>query len=231
MKENMLSVQLCNLIEDNLETVYELRESMTLKKDNTPVTKADIFLEELIKDYLVLKYESLYFIGEESFESKETIFGDKEYVAVLDPIDGTENFTSGLVEWGVSFGLWKKGEFKEGFIYLPELGKKIISGEKNIEYTNSRIIGLSSSINEKFINSMIPNQQYRIMGCAVYNIYNVISGKYKEFVNPVGARIWDVLPGMNIALNQGCKVYINDEIFDSTVLPNPSKEYKIRIIR
>ena len=29
------------------------------------------------------------------------------WIAVLDPIDGTENFCSGLKEWGVSLSIWQ----------------------------------------------------------------------------------------------------------------------------
>lgn len=80
----------------------ERRFNITPKADNTLVTAADIFLENLIFNYIKTQIPNVKYIGEESFEFSQ--FYNEEYVVILDPIDGTENFCSGLKEWGISFG-------------------------------------------------------------------------------------------------------------------------------
>ncbi|UXJ69545.1 inositol monophosphatase family protein [Lysinibacillus fusiformis] len=219
---------LCTLIQEQLPKINELRYEVLYKEDNTPVTKADIFIEQLVISYLQKKVKDITFICEESYSNNDLMSNDG-FLAVLDPIDGTENFSSGLMEWGVSFGLWKDQEFLGGFIYMPELNLRIMSGD-TIEYQKSRIIGLSSSIRKELIDEIQVNQQYRIMGCAVYNIYNVITGSYARFINPVGAYVWDFLPGVMLALEHGCKVFINGKLYNGEIL-EPYKRYQFEIVR
>lgn len=72
--------------------------------------------------------------------------------------------------------------------------------------------------------------EYRIVGCAVYNLYNVIRGTYRRFVNPDGAYVWDILPGVMLALEHGCKVTINGRIYDEKFL-DPRNKYCVDIMR
>lgn len=72
--------------------------------------------------------------------------------------------------------------------------------------------------------------EYRIFGCAVYNIYNVIRGSFKRFINPKGAYVWDILPGTMLAFEQGCRVLVDDAPYNGTYL-DPSRKYRITIER
>ncbi len=219
--------EICNLILDNLSSINTNRYEITYKADGTPVTSADIFLEQLVKDFIQDRLQEVVFIGEESFEF--STINTEGYIAILDPIDGTENFCSGLMEWGVSFGLWKGTAHLGSLLFMPELGIKLLTGDQ-VKRVQSRITGLSSSMSSEVIEQMAGPGEYRIMGCAVYNLYNVIRGAYKKFINPKGANVWDILPGAMIALEHGCKVFIDGQVFDGKML-DPNKKYRIEILR
>ncbi|WFA07911.1 inositol monophosphatase family protein [Tissierella sp. Yu-01] len=223
---NKILNEICQIIVDNLPKIQENRYRIELKSDNTPVTKSDIYIEDLVHSYLKEFLPNICFIGEESFDF--TIPNNEDYIVILDPIDGTENFSSGLKEWGVSFGLWRSDRYLGSFILLPELELKLISGDFVKPY-QSRIIGLSSSVTKPVISKLNEPGEYRIMGCAVYNIYNVIHGSFYRFVNPEGAYVWDFLPGIMLALQNGCQVKVNGEIYNGEFL-DPRRKYCIDII-
>ncbi|MDZ4871200.1 MAG: 3'(2'),5'-bisphosphate nucleotidase CysQ [Chroococcidiopsis cubana SAG 39.79] len=56
-------------------------------------------------------------------EEGETIFPDAEWCWVIDPLDGTTNFTRGLPIWGISLGLLYRGTPVFGYVHLPPLGQ------------------------------------------------------------------------------------------------------------
>ncbi|WP_168123912.1 inositol monophosphatase family protein [Paenibacillus sp. HB172176] len=219
--------QICELVDSNMLKINEMRYQIFIKEDQTPVTKSDLFVEKLIFDFVKERLPGATFVGEESFDS--SVIDSSGYLVILDPIDGTENFCSGLKEWGVSFSLWQGSIHLGSFLYMPELHLKLMTGD-SIECIHSRITGISSSMDESLIDILRGGEEYRIMGCAVYNIYNVIRGSYKRFVNPKGAYIWDVLPGIMLALEHGCSVTMNGEAYHGHSI-DPTIKYCIDIRR
>lgn len=42
----------CDLIMNNLKRVEETRYDISIKSDGTPVTKSDVFIEDLVRNYV-----------------------------------------------------------------------------------------------------------------------------------------------------------------------------------
>lgn len=219
--------EICDLIIDNLVHIENTRYEFSVKNDGSLVTRSDIYVEKLVFQYVTRRLGDVLCIGEESFDSKNGT--SDQYIVLLDPIDGTENFCSGMKEWGVSFGLWKGSSHLGSFLLLPELGIRLVTGD-HVKPLQSRITGVSSAMSDEILDLLKNKGEYRITGCAVYNIYCVIKGSFYRFINPKGAYIWDVLPGMMLALEQGCKVTVDNEPFTGQFL-NPDKKYRIIIQR
>lgn len=222
---NSILIEVWELILDNLDKTLSMREDFVLKDDDSPVTKADFFHEKLISEFLSQKIRNLIIIAEESFINKK-IPQDK-WLAILDPIDGTENFASGLKEWGVALSIWKGEKHYGSGLYLPELNQFMISGQK-IKKFNSRIVGLSSSYTDQIGTYIKSSKESRIMGCCVYNSYNVIRGSYSKFVNPKGAYCWDIQASVMLALEHSCKVELDGHKYDGRML-EPHKRHCINI--
>jgi myo-inositol-1(or 4)-monophosphatase len=197
-----------------LPVVNAQRYSISHKSDGSPVTDADLLIEREVGEQLAHHLAGVTVIGEESAPDEWSADG---YVAVLDPIDGTENFCSGLPEWGVSLGVWKSGHHVASLLLLPELGHSLKTGDE-IEPIRSRITGFSSSYSPEIGEGIAQAGEYRVTGCAVYNIYNVIRGSFRRFVNPKGAYIWDLLPGAMLALEHGCTVRVDEEPYGGELL-------------
>src|SRR5690606_37124528 len=155
--------------------------------------------------------------SEESYSGQLIDVNSAEYIVVIDPIDGTENFVSGLKEWGVGVSVYRNGLHYESLIALPELDEYILSGTFFSRYT-SRIAGLSSSLTKQQLYERKEGYEYRIIDCCMYNMLQVVTGTYATFENPKGAHSWDILPGLNLALENNLEVLVENEKYDGRFL-------------
>jgi len=92
------------------------------KADNTPVTMADKGAEELLRSLINKKFPDHGIIGEEHGNENE----EAEFVWVLDPIDGTKSFITGVPLWGTLIALLHQGRPVLGCINQPILGQLMI---------------------------------------------------------------------------------------------------------
>jgi myo-inositol-1(or 4)-monophosphatase len=71
--------------------------------------------------------------------------------------------------------------------------------------------------------------EFRIIGCAMYNLLMVIQGSYHAFENIKGVNCWDILPGLNLAIEAGVPCWVNSVPYDGKIL-FPTQKYKIKLI-
>lgn len=224
-------MNICNgirdIIEINFPEILALRKKKAKKEDDSYVSKGDLLCEALIKEFIQKKYPDYALISEESSPEDNIRAYESAKVIILDPIDGTENFVSGLKEWGVAVCVYHDGIHQQSMLALPELDLYLISGD-TIESYESRIAGISSSLTKEDIMKLEPGFEYRIIGCAVYNMYNVVTGSFYSFENPKGAKVWDIIPGLNLALEHKLLVTVNDKEYNGELL-RPDQKYIFRI--
>src|SRR3978361_24046 len=80
-----------------------------------PVTEADRAPETAMRRMILDTFPAHGIIGEE-FEDHQP---DADYVWILDPIDGTKSFISGLPLWGTLVGLMHNGRPAYGMMSQP----------------------------------------------------------------------------------------------------------------
>ena len=214
---------IADAIEAALPEILARRSDVTWKADGSPVTAADFFVQSLVEDLLSRLAPGTQLISEEA--ALPNALASDALIVLLDPIDGTENFCSGMTEWGVSVGIWRAGHHLASMIDLPQRRERLMTGE-HIAPFRSRIIGLASTLANGSLELMGQAPQFRVTGCSVFNLYNVICGRFATFANPAGAHTWDILPGAMLALEHGCRVMINDAVFAGTWLA-PEQKHKI----
>lgn len=218
--------QLIPLIKDHLSGILALRNQKELKEDNSYVSKGDLLCESIIKSFLVARYPEYALISEESPDANLEAFSANK-VVILDPIDGTENFVSGLKEWGVAVCVYVNGQHIESMLALPELDQYLCTGD-TFQRHESRIAGISSSLTKDDLLNLREGFEYRIIGCCVYNMFNVVMGAYYSFENPKGAKVWDIIPGLNLAMEHNLKVTVNNNEYHGELL-RPDQKYIFRI--
>ena len=105
------------------------------KSDQSPVTAADRGAEELMRAMIAKKFPSHGIIGEEFGTER----GDAEFVWVLDPIDGTKSFITGVPLWGTLIALLHRGQPVLGAIHQPVL-KQLMLGDGATTTLNGRTV-------------------------------------------------------------------------------------------
>ncbi|MCP8895870.1 inositol monophosphatase [Shinella daejeonensis] len=88
-------------------------------------SEADLNTELLIRERLEKAFPQDAFLGE---ETGQTAFGPGQGIWVVDPIDGTQPFISGLSGWCVSIAFVQEGELRFGMVYAPERGELFAGG-------------------------------------------------------------------------------------------------------
>ncbi|HEX6207145.1 MAG TPA: inositol monophosphatase family protein [Actinomycetota bacterium] len=91
-----------------------------VKDDATPVTQADLEIEEMVREQIGKRFPSDAVLGEERGGS----IRDGPRVWVVDPIDGTKNFAAGIQVWGTLLALFEGGEPVLGVVGAPALGER-----------------------------------------------------------------------------------------------------------
>ena len=89
------------------------------------VSEADIAVEKLIRNRLMTAYPSDGYLGEETGYEEAT--GDSG-IWVVDPIDGTQPFLSGLRSWCVSIAYVRSNEVVLGMVNNPATRELFIGG-------------------------------------------------------------------------------------------------------
>ena len=74
----------------------QIKIAVEMKSDQTPVTAADRGAEELMRGMIAKRYPAHGVIGEELGSDR----AESEFVWVLDPVDGTKSFITGVPLWG-----------------------------------------------------------------------------------------------------------------------------------
>ena len=204
----------------------ELRNTVSRKHDLTPVTKADYLLDRRIAETLKFHYPNIRIVSEEKPLPEESL--EKGWVAIVDPLDGTENFVSGLPIWGVAVSLWLDSNHVASMLSFPELGLSLATGDQPSK-ANSTVSGFSSSTSAAVISNHVAGSgEFRVLGSAAFNLFCVTTGRLKSFHNPIGAHAWDLVAGVNLALEHGCKVLIDGKVYEGQFLA-PTKKYCVDV--
>ena len=178
----------------------------TRKADGTLVTKADRWSDQEIREAIAAKFPEHGILTEET----EHVLPDRDWCWVIDPIDGTTNFTRGIPIWGISLGLLYRGTPVFGFVRLPQLNQSFhgywygdsgLTGPEGA-YLNNEPIHTSAdspSLNHLFnlcarstsvLRKPFPCK-IRMIGVASYNILLVASGASLGGVEAT-PKIWDI---------------------------------------
>ena len=198
------------------------RKNLKVIRKSTKDFVSNVDLECQNLSYELLRKDFQYEILSEERKTQDEI-GTKLFW-IIDPVDGTHNYISGLPNFGVSIALATKKEFLLGVIYLPYFDEIYYAVKNQGAFMNDEKIQVSK--NNDLEKSMITfdNQFYlnkksfdvykkivdscfttRILGSAVYDFCLIASGK-------VDARVWnntkvfDFAAGLTIVNEAGGKL-------------------------
>jgi myo-inositol-1(or 4)-monophosphatase len=105
-------------------------------------TQADLNTELLIRDRLKDRFPEDAFLGE---ETGRTEFSQDQGIWVVDPIDGTQPFISGLTGWCVSLAFVSARQLEMGFVYGPARQELFTGGRQVAATLNGSPIRVSTA--------------------------------------------------------------------------------------
>jgi len=92
----------------------------SLKRDGTLVTASDLESDRRLSEAIRARYPAHAILSEE----REVVYRSEEWCWLIDPIDGTTNFTWGFPMWGVLLALLHFGQPVLGVADFPLLGEQ-----------------------------------------------------------------------------------------------------------
>jgi len=126
---------LCEEATQEILPHYGAQVEVERKSDATPVTLADKNAEKRIRERINERYPEHGIIGEEYGSENK----DNEFVWVLDPVDGTKSFISGVPLFATLIALLYKGRPILGAINQPIL-KQLLIGDCQTTTLNGEIV-------------------------------------------------------------------------------------------
>ena len=205
-----LSIQIKAIIDKHLE---KTRETIHIghKDDGSIVSTADIQIQkDLILFFKSYLNQNVVYIGEEGFENSQLESIDKNF-CIIDPIDGTENFVSGLPIYGSTISLILK-DFEYHCIYIPSENKLIDS--YNIDDVCVRAFESEIALySTKCLNQNFKNiDNARVMGSSSYMFYLFLTKQVKSYTYCEGAKVWDCYTGIALANKMGAKIEMKSDL-------------------
>lgn len=171
-----------------------------MKADRTPVTEADIAADRLINQAIRQNFPQDGIISEETNTHLE---GTESQVWIVDPLDGTANFSSGNPIWGVSIARAVDGLLQTGVLYFPVTGELYTAERGRGATLNGQALQPQQEPLVKFFaccsrthRNYRVNLRYktRILGSVAYNLSLV--ARHQAYANlEVSPKIWDVAAG------------------------------------
>ena len=93
-----------------IRRMYQRNLEVTTKADKSPVTVADVQCEQAIREILVSRFPDHGFFGEETGSTGR----DRDYLWLVDPIDGTKAFVREYPMFSTQIALMHRGELLLG---------------------------------------------------------------------------------------------------------------------
>ena len=121
---------------------YQTGLAAERKADNSPVTLADRQAEQKLRELITAAWPDHALIGEEYGRQPGRV--DSGYTWIIDPIDGTKSFISGVPFYAVLLALVKDDQPQLGVIHFPALNEMVYARRGGGCYWNGRPARVSS---------------------------------------------------------------------------------------
>jgi 3'(2'), 5'-bisphosphate nucleotidase len=101
--------------------IYHTQFDVKMKEDNSPVTKADLTSDRVLRSFIHKSFPNHAILSEETTDDLSRL--DNDYVWIIDPLDGTKDFVGRDDEFSVNVALSYKKEIILGVILVPITGE------------------------------------------------------------------------------------------------------------
>jgi len=196
-------------------------DTVVYKPDGSWATDIDHTLQEALQTQLELLAPGYGFIGEEMqhADQVEVCNSSEQGYWVIDPLDGTTNFTSGFLCYGISVALVIDGQSKLAVIYDPvrkecfsaAAGQGAFLNGVRLDCRQERLLGncianvdykrLVGEMAERLVRSP-PYRSQRNLGSSVLEWCWLAAGRVQLYLHG-GQKLWDFAGGYLVLTEAG----------------------------
>lgn len=197
------------------------RSDVKLKAHHEILTRADLMSEEIIIKEIKSNFPAHDILSEEMGQ----VGSNSEYLWVIDPIDGTTNFSMHNPLWSISLAVAKEDDIILGLIFAPVLNELYIAELNKGAKLNGKTIKVSNIKEGKVLNTFCHGREKiyvkkaiayfskqklneldcRQLGSAAIELAYVACGRVESFAAP-GINAWDVAAGALLVREAGGRV-------------------------
>ncbi|MBH54900.1 MAG: inositol monophosphatase [Opitutaceae bacterium] len=114
------------------------------KADRSRVTEADLTISRDTEAWILETFPEDQFFSEETQHQGDPVPITSEFVWIIDPVDGTNNFALGMSMCAISLGLLQNGVPIYGIIYDASRGLIMHGGKGRVAFDGERVMKPSS---------------------------------------------------------------------------------------
>ncbi|MBW8782557.1 MAG: inositol monophosphatase [Verrucomicrobia bacterium] len=216
------------------------RVQSSWKYDGTRVTAVDVAISEAIFRELSREFPDDHYFSEELAETDTVMPLTQRFAWVLDPIDGTNNYATGIPYCAISLALLENGVPVYGLVY--DMARRVLihggpgfgvwDGDRvaRVKATPpdaQSLLGFHSPYDKEFARHasvLVQNFKIRGLGSSTLHLAYVAVGLLDGTVDH-NVRIWDIAAAVPLCLAAGGEVhFLNGEQF-------PMKVFNLRMGR
>ncbi len=207
----------------------KLNVSLKSSSNRDVVTEVDFASEKLILAEIEKEFSGFSFISEEIGDQRS----DLDTFWIIDPLDGTANYSSGMPIYGISIAYVENLKLTSAAIYLPETNDLYFSEVNKGAYLNNKCLvqKKSTKLDQALVSMTFPSMfnanshkknAYEVftklnsetkgalrLGSSVYSLA-LCSSEQIDAVVGFKAKLWDIAAGILINKEAGAITSFNE---------------------
>ncbi len=202
---------------------YRDRTILKDKGEDNPLTEADLASDRILEARLRATNPDFGWLSEESVDDPSRL--EKEFAWIVDPLDGTQEFSEGRADWGVHVALTLGGKCALAAVALPSdddvlwgvslpgktragstKGTALVRGDSS-QRARPRIVVSRSHTPpwvEKFARAL--DAELVPCGSAGYKVARLLAGEADIYAHTIGLKEWDTCAPETVARALGWHV-------------------------
>jgi myo-inositol-1(or 4)-monophosphatase len=187
-------------------------------KDGTPVTEADIAVNDMLRTRLCGARPGYGWLSEETPDDPARLACD--HVFIVDPIDGTRAFVAGEETFAHSLAVARGGQVIAGVVYLPALDRlytasltapalcdgQPIAPSGRMTVDGATLLTSRPNLDPAHWPSGVPTVRRTFRASLAYRMCLVAEGRHDAMLTLKDAWEWDIAAGALICARAGASV-------------------------
>lgn len=205
--------EILRLAQNGFETTY--------KSNDDPLTTADLAANQILQTMLCEAFPSDGWLSEETQDDEARL--KQERVWIVDPIDGTKEFTEGVPQYSVSVALAENGVVVVGVVYNPATDELFWAAQDEGAFLNDdpihvlpqvtsrpTILASRSEVKRGEFDAFMEDFDVTAVGSVAYKLALVAGGTAAGTFSLTPKNEWDIAAGVLLVQEAGGTVMNKD---------------------